>query len=100
MLANTNKSCLFLAGVEEEVFNSICQFLQYTIRALPMRYLGVPLITSKLKKEDCNELVQKIGSRILSWTSKFLPYTNRLQLIQFVLAGIRPKLLGGHVHPS
>ena len=54
-----------------------------------MRYLGVPLISSKLTKGNCADLIKKIGARILSWNSKFLSYAGRVQLIQTVLYGIQ-----------
>ena len=79
---------------------SICQALQYSIGTLPLKYLGVPIITTKLKKEDCNDLVQKISSRILSWTSKFLSYAGRIQLIKFVLAGIQNYWAGMFILPK
>ena len=86
--ANPTKSCLFLAGLEDDVAESICQILQFPKGSLPMKYLGVPLITSRLKKVHCDDLVNRISSRILSWTSKFLSYAGRIQLIQSVLNGI------------
>ena len=56
---------------------------------LPVRYLGVPLISTKLTKRDCAELTKKISNRIQSWNSKFLSYAGRAQLIQTVLYGIQ-----------
>ena len=56
---------------------------------LPMKYLGVPLITTKLKRGDCEELIRKISGRITSWNSKFLSYAGRIQLINSVLYGIQ-----------
>jgi hypothetical protein len=38
----------------------------------PVRYLGVPLISSKLSAVDCRVLIEKITQRINSWTSKQL----------------------------
>ena len=54
-----------------------------------MKYLGVPLITTKLKKVDCDELLRKISARITSWNSRFLSYAGRIQLIHSVLYGIQ-----------
>lgn len=61
--------------------------------ALPVRYLGIPLICGKLRmedcqklrKEDCQPLIDKITSRIKSWTSKFLTFAGRLQLFDSVI---------------
>lgn len=39
---------------------------------LPVKYLGVPLISSRLTKADCSVLKDKVLSRIHSWDSKIL----------------------------
>jgi hypothetical protein len=48
---------------------------------LPVRYLGVHLISSRLSAADCRMLIEKITSRIDSWTSKNLSFAGRLQLL-------------------
>ena len=89
LLANNDKSNLFFSGTEEHIANVICQELHFNKGTFPVKYLGVPLITSKLKKSDCDDFVNKISSHLLSWTSKSLSYTGRLQLIQSVIARIQ-----------
>ena len=89
LCANPSKSCIFFAGVDDTIANSVCQALQFNRGSLPLKYLGVPLIPTRLKKVDCDELIKKISNRVQSWTSKFLSYAGRLQLIQSVLAGIQ-----------
>ena len=86
--ANNSKSCIFIAGVEENVANSICHSLNFTRGSLPLKYLGVPLISTRLKKEDCDDLICRISRRVQSWISKFLSFAGRTQLIQSVLTGI------------
>ena len=56
--------------------------------SLPLRYLSVPLITTRLKKSDCFELTKKITNKIHSWTSKFLSYAGQVQLVGSVIMGI------------
>jgi hypothetical protein len=51
----------------------------------PVRYLGVPLISTKLSSADCIPLISKISSRIDSWLSKHLSYAGRLQLLSSIL---------------
>ncbi|XP_039169168.1 uncharacterized protein LOC120293559 [Eucalyptus grandis] len=56
--------------------------------SLPVRYLGVPIITSRLRKIDCVVLVRHITSRVKSWTHRFLSFAGHLQLIrQFLWRG-------------
>lgn len=47
----------------------------------PVRYLGVPFISGRLKYSDCHPLIERITSRIHSWTAKYLSFAGRLQLI-------------------
>ncbi|GAV92363.1 zf-RVT domain-containing protein, partial [Cephalotus follicularis] len=56
---------------------------------LPIKYLGLPLITSRLTKQDCAPLMEKIMARANSWVSKSLSYAGRLQLIQSTLASMQ-----------
>lgn len=57
--------------------------------SLPIRYLGVPLISSRLKKSDCKSLVDRIVTRARSWASKVLSYAGRLQLVNSILFAIQ-----------
>ncbi|XP_070003400.1 uncharacterized protein LOC142165733 [Nicotiana tabacum] len=57
--------------------------------SFPFKYLGVPLSTRKITIAQCMPLVERIVDRIRSWTSKFLSYAGRLQLIKSVLFEIQ-----------
>ena len=98
--ANNGKSCLFFSNVDNNMVDQILTTLNFVKGQLPIRYLGVPLITSKLKKQDCEELVHKICARITSWKSKFLSYAGRAQLIVSVLTGIQQYWSGMFVLPK
>ncbi|CAN7048454.1 unnamed protein product, partial [Brassica rapa subsp. trilocularis] len=52
---------------------------------LPVRYLGLPLMTKAMRRQDYMTLLEWIRGRICSWTSRFLSYAGRLQLIRSVL---------------
>jgi DNA integrity scanning protein DisA with diadenylate cyclase activity len=52
---------------------------------LPVRYLGVPLISNKLSSWDCEALLENISSRSNSWMAKHLSFAGRLQLLSSVL---------------
>nr|GEW15223.1 hypothetical protein [Tanacetum cinerariifolium] len=55
---------------------------------LPVRYLGVPLISSRLLYHDCKILVEKLESRVNDWRNKFISFAGRLQLILPVLSSM------------
>jgi hypothetical protein len=44
----------------------------------PVRYLGVPLISSKLSAADYRVLIERITKRIDYWTSKQLSFDGRM----------------------
>lgn len=52
---------------------------------LLVKYLGVPLISSKLSKEDCAPIVDKVKRKLTSWSTKKLSYAGRIQLINSVV---------------
>ena len=47
------------------------------------------MISTKLTASNCKSLVDRITSRVSSWTARFLSFAGRLQLIQSVLCGIQ-----------
>ncbi|GJY09569.1 hypothetical protein Tco_0377754, partial [Tanacetum coccineum] len=49
---------------------------------LLVKYLRVPLVSSRLMIRDCKELVEKVQIRIQDWKNKSLSIAGRLQLIQ------------------
>ncbi|GKD84506.1 putative RNA-directed DNA polymerase, eukaryota, reverse transcriptase zinc-binding domain protein [Tanacetum coccineum] len=52
------------------------------------KYLGVPLISSRLLFHDCKILVEKLESRVNDWRNKFLSLASRLQLIWSILSSM------------
>nr|GEW83494.1 hypothetical protein [Tanacetum cinerariifolium] len=61
----------------------------FSKRKLPMKYLGVPLITKRLGIKDCRCLVDKVRNRISNWKNKCLSYAGRLQLVASILKSIQ-----------
>ncbi|KAL2230766.1 UNVERIFIED_CONTAM: hypothetical protein Sindi_1671000 [Sesamum indicum] len=55
---------------------------------LPMRYLGLPLISSRLSISDCQPLLSKIETRIAGWEGMSLSYAGRVQIIKTVLSAL------------
>ncbi|KAJ9553884.1 LOW QUALITY PROTEIN: hypothetical protein OSB04_017929 [Centaurea solstitialis] len=69
--------------------NEILEILPFKLGSLPVRYLDVPLISTKLFHKDCLVLIDKVRKRVLDWKNKWLSFAGRLQLINSVLASIR-----------
>ncbi|XP_050222523.1 uncharacterized protein LOC126672611 [Mercurialis annua] len=82
---NPTKSQIFFCNIDSSLKVRICEILGFKEGVLPLRYLGIPLISTRLSKTDCQGIIDKITARICSWTSRFLSYAGRVQLIQAVL---------------
>lgn len=85
---NKEKTSLFLDGgcIHENINMAARLGLQQG--SLSVRYLGVPLTSKKMTKQDFKPLIDKILSRFSAWTVKHLSFAGRLQLIQAVIYSI------------
>lgn len=86
--ANPSKSQIFFGGVEITKQNKLVELLQMEIGMFPVRYLGVPLVASRLGVKHYKSLIERITGRITSWNAKNLSYAGRLQSIRSVLLSI------------
>lgn len=82
------KSCLFSAGLTSAETSDLVASSGIPQGFLPMSYLGLPLNTKKLSLINCDPLLQKIKSKLSSWTTKYLSFAGRLQLLSSVISGI------------
>ncbi|GAV92425.1 zf-RVT domain-containing protein, partial [Cephalotus follicularis] len=89
LAAGTDKSSIFFCNTNRRTRDLILRLTQFRQATLPVKYLGLPLITSRLTKQDCAPLLEKIMARANSWVSKSLSYAGRLQLIQSTLASMQ-----------
>jgi hypothetical protein len=87
--ANPDKSTIFCAGISDRRKELLLTELGVKEGQLPVRCLGVPLISSRLSVSDCRILLDKIVNRINSWTSKNLSFAGRLQLLNSVLYSLQ-----------
>ncbi|KAL0462385.1 UNVERIFIED_CONTAM: Transposon TX1 uncharacterized protein [Sesamum latifolium] len=86
--ANAQKSQILLSKAAEQHEQQIVNLLGFPRGTLPVRYLGILLITSKLSIADCAPLLQRIDSRIAGWIQANLSYAGRTQLIKSVINAI------------
>ncbi|GJZ80419.1 reverse transcriptase domain, reverse transcriptase zinc-binding domain protein [Tanacetum coccineum] len=56
---------------------------------LPVKYIGVLLISSRLLNRDCKILVEKFANWIGDWKNKSLLFAGRLQLCKSVLSSMQ-----------
>ncbi|GJR26775.1 RNA-directed DNA polymerase, eukaryota, reverse transcriptase zinc-binding domain protein [Tanacetum coccineum] len=87
--ANMSKSTVFFGGMTKAEQDIILDIVPFGVKKLPVKYIGVPLITKKITANDCKPLIEKVKSRILDWRNKALSYSGRLQLIASVLSAMQ-----------
>lgn len=78
-----------MAGIEEEMANSLCGLLGMKKKVVPVRYLRVPLISTRLRARDCEDIKNRLLRKVQCWTAKALSYAGRIQLAISVLHSIR-----------
>ena len=82
------KSTLFMAGITAQKQDDILHQFLFASGSLPVRYLGLPLLTKRMTVSDYLPLIEKTRKRISSWTNRFLSYAGRLQLINSVITSL------------
>ena len=78
LLANYAKSYIFTSGLSSTTNQQLINLIGYTVGYLPIRYLGIPIISTKLCLRDCSSLVDKVSSRLSSWLNRGLFYAGAL----------------------
>ncbi|KAJ0599776.1 putative RNA-directed DNA polymerase [Helianthus annuus] len=100
LVPSNQKSTIFFCNVNGHVKNAILDIMPFVEGKLPVRYLGVPLISSRLGYNDCRVLVERLEKRITNWRNKLLSFASRLQLIISVLSSMHIYWLSVFILPT
>ncbi|KAG7541866.1 Reverse transcriptase zinc-binding domain [Arabidopsis thaliana x Arabidopsis arenosa] len=84
---NREKTLLFFAGLSPREENDIISY-GFPIGNLPVRYLGLPLMSRKLRISEYSPLLEKITNKLRAWAVKSLSFAGRTQLLASVIYGI------------
>ncbi|KAK1408247.1 hypothetical protein QVD17_39883 [Tagetes erecta] len=63
---------------------SILNIMPFVEGKLLVRYLGVPLVASRVRTSDCRALIEKVDNRVGDWKNKLLSFAVLLLLVFFV----------------
>ncbi|KAL0292755.1 UNVERIFIED_CONTAM: hypothetical protein Sradi_6976200 [Sesamum radiatum] len=85
---NPNKSQVILSRAAQSVRYEIVHIMGFQEGGLPIRYVGVPLVSTKLSIADCRALIQKIDARLAGWSHLNLTFVGRTQLIRSVMSAM------------
>ncbi|KAL2240813.1 UNVERIFIED_CONTAM: Transposon TX1 uncharacterized protein [Sesamum indicum] len=85
---NVQKNHLIISRSAQALREEMLALLGFQEGVLPMRYLGLPLISSRLTIADCRPLLLKIDKRIAGWEGTTISYAGRVQIIKSVLISL------------
>ncbi|XP_022003175.1 uncharacterized protein LOC110900598 [Helianthus annuus] len=88
LVPSPSKSTVFFCNVPRNTKDEILELMPFQEGTLPVRYLGVPLISTKLAYKECKTHVERMDRRIDNWMSKALSFAGRIQLINSVLSAM------------
>lgn len=89
LIPNPLKSNWFFCNVPADVIQQATSSSNIQVGILPIKYLGLPLLSTRVSKSDCVPLVQRLCGRINSWINISLRFSGRLQLIKAILFNIQ-----------
>ncbi|GJY93858.1 putative non-LTR retroelement reverse transcriptase [Tanacetum coccineum] len=82
------KSTIYMAGITNDVKEDILTDFPFEYGILPVRYLGLPLFTKKMRAADLAPLIEKIKLQISTWMARQLSFVGRLQLLSSVILSL------------
>ncbi|KAL2231097.1 UNVERIFIED_CONTAM: hypothetical protein Sindi_1704100 [Sesamum indicum] len=85
---NVQKSHLIISRSAQGLREEMLATLGFQEGVLLMRYLGLPLLSSRLTIADCHPLLLKIDKRIAGWEGMAISYAGRVQIIKSVLTSL------------
>ncbi|KAM6563917.1 hypothetical protein CsatB_023915 [Cannabis sativa] len=88
LLPNEQKTAIYCSGMANGDVQRILEASNFKRSSLPFRYLGIPICSRKISKAKCQELLEKMASRIRAWSTRNISYMGRVTLINVVLISI------------
>jgi len=86
--ANLTKSQMVVGGCNAQLHEQCIQLTGFTETSFPLKYLGVPITASWLTKVECQNLLEKIITKVRVWSTRHFSFAGRTMLINSVIFGI------------
>lgn len=86
---NSEKSSTFFCNVLPDSRMLINNIMKFNVGSLPVKYLAVPLVSTRLWHRDCQPLINQVKDKIQSWQNNWLSFAGRLQLSLSVLSSMQ-----------
>ncbi|KAK3218479.1 hypothetical protein Dsin_012449 [Dipteronia sinensis] len=87
--ANHAKRNIFTSRVFLTINQQLINLFGYMVGSLSIRYLGIPIISSRLRLHDCSPFLDRVSGRLASWLNRGLSYAGRLQPNVSVLTSLQ-----------
>ncbi|KAK4383920.1 hypothetical protein Sango_3108200 [Sesamum angolense] len=97
---NSAKSQIIFSRAVQQERQQILDYLGFQEGSLPVKYLGIPLTSSRLTIADCRPLIDKVDARLAGWNNQILSYAGRLQLIKSVLTTLHTYWASAFILPK
>lgn len=75
-------------GIEESRVIELANLIGCQVGNFPLKYLGLPLLPCKPRKEDCDGVIGRMEERLKSCVGSYLSLPTRVVLIKALLAAI------------
>ncbi|GJX00307.1 hypothetical protein Tco_0184220 [Tanacetum coccineum] len=89
LLLSIPKSIVIFGNVKDIARARILKVMPLNVGVLPVKHLGVPLISKRLFSKDCLPLIDKVRNKVMDWKNKSLSFAGRLQLISSVIGSMQ-----------
>ncbi|XP_060965356.1 uncharacterized protein LOC133034315 [Cannabis sativa] len=83
------KTAIYCSNMEHSVVERLLTLSRFSRQNLPFTYLGIPINAKKISGSECEILIEKMTTRIRSWSSRNLSFAGRTVLINYVLLAIQ-----------
>ncbi|VFR00055.1 unnamed protein product [Cuscuta campestris] len=80
---NKNKSVVVFGGVNQKQREELLGLTGMKLGELPFTYLGSPITTARLKRSECDALINKLTCKITAWSTRHFSYSARVPLVNW-----------------
>jgi hypothetical protein len=94
MKVNYHKSEVYVLGGDSERKGKVAAMFNCKLGSFPMTYLGVPVHTRKLRKEDFHVINAKMVKRSDPWQGRLMSSGGRLILVNSCLSSVPIYIIG------
>ncbi|GJS45285.1 uncharacterized protein Tco_0595406 [Tanacetum coccineum] len=88
LIPSLPKSTAYFCNVLNHTKLAILSVPPFEVGSLLVKYLGVPLVSSRLIYRDCKELVERVQNRVGDRKNNFFLFAGRLQLVKSVISSM------------